>query len=135
MNSNYDFLDYEFVDDRGTGSDFEFQPCTEDEILKVVKTIKSNSAGTDGISFKTFKSVMCYLLLCLVHIVNLSLQTGQFTDALKRAKVIPLQKGGSKLDIENYRPISILLLFSKLFEKIVHERLYKTGPYENGDTK
>ena len=60
-----------------------------------------------------------------------SLPNGIFTDALKRAKVIPLHKGGSMLEIENYRPISILPLFSKIFEKIVHKRLYdhlmKTG--------
>ena len=121
----------EFLDDRGIGNEIKFQPCTGDEILKVVKTIKSNSAGIDGINLKTFKSVMCYLMPCLVHIINLSLQTGIFPDALKRAKVIPLHKGGSKLEIENYRPISILPLFLKIFEKIVHKRLYdhlmKTG--------
>ena len=46
MNSKDDFLDYEFVDDRGTGSEIEFQPCTGDEILKVEKTTKFNSVGT-----------------------------------------------------------------------------------------
>ena len=131
VNFNNDSLEDEFLDERGIGNEIEFQPCTGDEILKVVKTIKSNSAGTDGINLKAFKSVMCYLIPCLVHIINLSLETGVFPDALKRAKVIPLHKGGSKLDIENYRPISILPLFSKIFEKIVHKRLYdyltKTG--------
>ena len=118
MNFNNDLMKDEFVDDRGTGNEIEFQPCTGDEILKVVKTIKSNSACTDGINLKTFKSVMFYLMSCLVHIINLSLQTGILPDALKRAKVIPLHKGGSKLEIENYTPISILPLFSKIFEKL-----------------
>ena len=58
-------------------------------------------------------------------------KTSVFPYALKRAKIIPLDKGGSKLDIDNYRPISILLLFSKLFVKIMNKRLYdylmKTG--------
>ncbi|XP_065580631.1 uncharacterized protein LOC136040317 [Artemia franciscana] len=97
VNFNNDLMKDEFVDDRGIGNEIEFQHCTGDETLKVVKTIKSNSAGTDGINLKTFKSVMCYLMPCLVHIINLSLQTGIFPDALKRAKVIPLHKGGSKL--------------------------------------
>jgi hypothetical protein len=78
------------VDDRGTGSEIEFQPCTEDEILKVVKTIKCNSPGTEAINFKTFKSVMCYLPSCLVHTTNLSLQIGEFPNSHKRVKVIPL---------------------------------------------
>ena len=115
MNSNGDFMDYEFVDDRGTGSENEFRPCTGDEILKVVNTTKYNSAGTDGINLRTLKSVMYYLLPCLVHIIHLSLQTSVFSDAFKREKVIPIHKGGSKLDIENYRTISIEPLFSKLF--------------------
>ncbi|XP_065582838.1 uncharacterized protein LOC136041956 [Artemia franciscana] len=131
VNFNNDLMKDEFVDDRGIGNEIEFQPCTGDEILKVVKTIKSNSAGTDGINPKTFKSVMCYLIPCIVQIINLLLQTGIFPDALKRAKAIPFHKGGSKLEIENYRPISILPLFSKIFEKIVQKRLYdhlmKTG--------
>ena len=110
MNSNDDFLDYEFVDDRGTGSEIKFQPCTEDEILKVVKIAKSNSAGSDGPIHKTFKSAICYLLPCLVYIINFSLLTGEFPDALKRAKIIPCAKG----ILENYRSISILPLFSKL---------------------
>ena len=102
MNFNNGLMKDEFVDDRGIGYEIELQPCTEDKILKVLKTIKLNSAGTDGINLKTFQSVMCYLMPCVIHIINLSLQTGIFPDALKRAKVIPLHKGGSKLEIENY---------------------------------
>ena len=92
MNFTNDLMKDDFVDDRGIGNEIEFQPCTGDEILKVVKTIKSNSAGTDDINLKTFKSVMCYLMPCLVHIINFSLQIGIFPDALKRAKVIPFAK-------------------------------------------
>ena len=92
VNLNNDLMKDELVDDRGTGNEIEFQPCTGDEILKVVKTIKSNSAGIDGINPKTFKSVMCYSMPCLVHIINFSLRTGIFPDALKRAKVTPFTK-------------------------------------------
>ncbi|XP_065581714.1 uncharacterized protein LOC136041088 [Artemia franciscana] len=105
VNFNNDLMKDEFVNDGGIGNEIEFQPCTGDEILTVVKTIKLNSAGTDGINLKTFKSLMCYFMPCLEHIINPALQTGIFPDALKRAKVIPLHKGGSKLEIENYRPI------------------------------
>ena len=45
-------------------------------------------------------------------------------DQLKVAKVIPLHKGDPKKEIENWKPISILPLFSKLLEKVVHNRLY-----------
>ena len=52
------------------------------------------------------------------------LQKGSFPVQLKVAKVIPLHKGDPKKEIENWRPISILPLFSKLLEKVVHNRLY-----------
>ena len=48
---------------------------------------------------------------------------GVFPENLKIAKVIALHKGGSKTDVTNYRPISLLTSFSKVFEKLMHHRL------------
>ena len=59
----------------------------------------------------------------LCHIINHSLKEDIFPDTLKHAKVIPLFKSGPCEDIKNYRPISILPLFDKIFEKVMHERL------------
>ena len=42
---------------------------------------------------------------------------------MKTAKVVPVYKGGSKTDIKNYRPISLLATFSKVFEKLMHNRV------------
>ena len=50
-------------------------------------------------------------------------QTGIFPDKLKIAKVIALYKKGATDDPSNYRPISLLSVFSKIFEKIMHKRL------------
>ena len=51
------------------------------------------------------------------------MQTGTYSNILKIAKVLPLHKKGRKEKIENYRPISILSPFNKIFEKILHQRL------------
>ena len=49
---------------------------------------------------------------------------GIFSSDLKRAKVIPIHKSGSKFDENNYRPISLLMVFSKIFERVMCDRLY-----------
>ena len=54
---------------------------------------------------------------------NLSLEQGTFPNHLKIAKVIPLFKSGDNTLISNYRPVSLLPLFSKILEKIVVNRL------------
>ena len=59
------------------------------------------------------------------EIINLSLECGCFPDALKIAKVLPMFKSGDPTRFENYQPISILPAFSKLFEKVVYNRIYR----------
>ena len=58
-------------------------------------------------------------------VLNESLRLGVFPEKLKFAKVVPVHKGGDKTLVENYRPISLLTTFSKVFEKVMYSRLYK----------
>ena len=60
----------------------------------------------------------------LSKIFNLSMRTGAHPDCLKLAMVVPIHKKGSKLEVGNYRPISLLSNINKLLEKIIHERTY-----------
>ena len=90
-----------------------------------MKNLKSNAAGNDGFNLKAFKIVSVYLLLCLLYLVNLSLEVSHFPDVFKHAKDLPLFKSGNKQDMTNWRSISLLSLFSKIYEKIAHRRLYE----------
>ena len=54
----------------------------------------------------------------------MSLKCGTFPTCFKRANVIPVYKKGDKLNVCNYRPIPLLPLFSKVFEKVVYDSLY-----------
>ena len=57
-------------------------------------------------------------------IINCSLITGIYPDQLKVAKVCPIYKSDSKDKFSNYRPISLLPSFSKIFEKVVFDRIF-----------
>ena len=59
----------------------------------------------------------------LAKIVNSSFSQGIFPCALKSAHVVPIHKGGCKTDVTNYRPISLLCSFSKIYEKLMHVRV------------
>ena len=60
----------------------------------------------------------------LSRLINLCFETGVFPDILKVAKVTPLHKKSSKFEVLNYRPISLLSIFSKVYEKLIYVRIY-----------
>ena len=94
------------------------------QLLKIVKEINTNkSSGLEKLSSRVLKDALLVLIPQLLYLVNLSLQTGIFPDAWKIATVIPLFKGGSKSEMGNYRPISLLPVPGKILEKIVHANL------------
>ena len=70
------------------------------------------------------KPIADLIVIPLCHIINISFKSGFFPDALKIAKVLPLHKGGSTLDPNNFRPISLLSIFDKIIEKLMHKQLY-----------
>ena len=57
------------------------------------------------------------------YIYNHSFQTGIFPTKLKFATVTPVHKADSKISLNNYRPISVLPIFSKILERLMHKRL------------
>jgi transcription elongation factor GreA-like protein len=99
-------------------------PVTKTDVEQVIKGIKNNSSpGFDEIPTSLVKQCLCYFIKSLVHIYNVSFQTGIFPDMMKKTKIKPLFKKGDRQDIKNYRPISILSVFSKPLEKLMHDRL------------
>ena len=64
-------------------------------------------------------------------LVNQSLSTGIFPEKLKIAKIIPLYKKNEDDDMNNYRPVSLLPIFSKIFEKVVQNQLYNYANNNN----
>lgn len=84
----------------------------------------TKSTGLDRISPKTLKSAVEIVTPNVLQIINISIQTGQFPDVLKLAKLKPFFKSGLKSDPSNYRPVSILPVVSKIIEKHVTKHLF-----------
>lgn len=104
----------------------ELKPTSADEVIKLIKNLNSNtSSGLDGISTKSIKCVKDSIAENLANCINKCLNEGHFPNRLKIAKVSPIFKSGNKLDPSNYRPISVLPVMSKIFEKILHKQLYE----------
>jgi len=65
-----------------------------------------------------------FIISPLTYICNRMLSTGTFPTRLKFSQINPIFKKGNKTEISNYRPISLLTSFSKVFEKVIYKRLY-----------
>ena len=81
------------------------------------------SSGYGDIPERIVKQCIHVIKKPLTHIHNTSFMTGVFPDKWKLAKVKPLHKKGDKQNIKNYRPISILLVFSNILEKLMFNRI------------
>lgn len=100
------------------------EPTTEHEIKSQILKLKNASAcGQDEIKAEPIKAVVNSISNPLSHICNLILATGVFPDKLKIARVTVIFKGGDRNDMNNYRPISVLPLFSKIFEQMINVRI------------
>ena len=100
-------------------------PITKFELSKEISKLPTNKApGYDEITSKVVKLTSDYILTPLTYIFNLSLSEGIVPESFKTAKVIPIYKKKNKYDPTNYRPISLLSIFNKLLEKLMHHRLY-----------
>ena len=82
-------------------------------------------SGPNGLPTKILLMFKDELSLPLSIIFNISIKTGIFPDLLKLSKTIPVFKKGSKMAVENYRPISLLSNINKIFEKLMYNRVYK----------
>ena len=96
-----------------------------DTVCKELGALNTKKATCfDGISSKLLKAAAPVIAEPLTKIFNLSIATGIMPYLWKTAKVTATHKGGSLQDLNNYRPISILPVLSKLVERHVHKHFY-----------
>ena len=93
---------------------------SETEVVAAIKILKNTSAGHDEVPPHILKQNVQLFIKPLTHLVNSSIKNDIFPDELKIAKVVPIFKANDKQNIENYRPISVLSVFSKIIEKVMY---------------
>ena len=104
---------------------FVLLPTNPLELININKTLKStHSSGCDDINPYITSQVMDLLAAPLAEVINCSLSEGMVPLEIKMARVLPIYKQGSKSELANYRPISILPFFSKFYEKVLYDRLF-----------
>ena len=87
------------------------------------KSSKSKAAGLDRITARLLRECPDRIADSLCLIFNHSINSGVFPDEWKRSKVIPLFKQGERHDPNNYRPISIIPVVAKVFERIIYDQV------------
>ena len=86
----------------------------KDEVSRIIKALKNSSLGWDSISSTVVKNTCHHFVEPLTHLFNkASLLQRVFPTVLKKAKVIPIFKGGDPSQLSNYRPVSVLPSFFK----------------------
>ena len=111
---------------RQCDSNFEFRLVNMEEVVKLVGNLPTGKAdGLDTIPACLLKESISLTAASLTHIFNSVIATGVIPKDWKSARVTPIFKGDSRVDPANYRPISVLSVVAKLFEKAIFNQAYK----------
>jgi hypothetical protein len=99
---------------------FDLPSIVGDTIIKVVNNFENKcSLDSDGLSINFIKQIIYTIVDPLTHIFNLSFQQGRLPHQLKTCRVVPIYKSGKHTSLDNYRPIGLISVISKIMEKLV----------------
>ena len=102
----------------------KLEPVHPDSIMKIISSLKNTkSCGVDSVDSCILKLAKNELAPAITHIVNLSIANGIFPQQWKLAKIVPLHKKESQYLPENYRPVALLCVMSKILEKAVSQQV------------
>ena len=103
---------------------FKLEVVSVEYVERAIRALnKCKSPGADRTPFKILKDAVHLVSTPLTLIFNASLGKGIFPQIWKLVRVTPIYKTGSKTDVNNYRPTSVLSAVSMILEKIVHDQL------------
>lgn len=96
----------------------------ESEIKKIIQNLKKHKApGLDNITSNTLQQIVDYVIKPLCYICNKIISTGEYPKAFKAALIKPVFKSGDRMEIGNYRPISLISTVAKIVETLIKNRV------------
>lgn len=105
-------------------SSIYLKPTDPLELLKIISSLRnSKSSGYDDLNTKTIKDNAKAVVEPLTHIINLSILEGRFPDGLKTSVIKPIFKKGDKSNSQSYRPIALIPIISKIFERVIYVQM------------
>ena len=103
---------------------FKFKQITSKDIVDAIAKLKNSRSG--NIPTRFFKDSSKYIAPSLAVFFNKSITEGIFPDNLKISRISAIYKGkGTRSNPDHYRPISVLSVIARLFEKLVHNQLFR----------
>ncbi len=112
------------MNDNTSDTMFRPSPTTWDSVTLIIKHMKNtNCQRSDGISLRYIKDSLPVVITYLTCILNTSIATGVVPAAWKHSVIVPVFKSGNQRELQNYRPISLLPVVSKILEKVVAGQL------------
>ena len=110
---------------RGCENEFKFDRVKEEEVLALLRSLDPNKAvGSDEVSAKILRVAAAGISGSLTSLFNYSLESGELPGEWKSAHITPVPKGGDSEVVVSYRPVSVLPVVAKVFERLIHKQLY-----------
>ena len=98
-------------------------PSNDQDIQNIIKMLANKKCSINDISVESIKDNSDLFAPAIKILYNQSIETGIFPDIFKHSIIVPIYKNGLKSEINNYRPISLLNIFGKIFEKLMKKNL------------
>lgn len=103
---------------------FSFKEVSFNDVREIIDNLKTKkSCDIYGLSVQTILSIKNQIVIPLTKLINICISEHTFPSCLKKAVVTPVFKKGDKNTVDNYRPISLLPIISKIFEKVISKQI------------
>lgn len=103
---------------------FRMSEVTPQEVLKTISLLKNKkSCGIDQISVRVLKCISESVCEPIAHLANVMFLTQRFPSELKTGIITPVYKKGERNCVANYRPVTVLSVFSKVLERLLYARM------------